>query len=353
MSSTLNKKNSKSARDTDKIVAEQQDDVIANDVINNDLVVYNEDESDSDLLNVESAEENGTQLVVSDDFSLVDASENEIIRKYIQQISKFPMLSQEEEEKLLKEYLDNNNQKAGQMIILSHLRLVVKIAMKYRRYGLNLMDIIAEGNTGLMKALQKFDRSKNTRFSTYAVLWVRACVQEFILKSWSLVKVGSVALRKQLLFNLGNIKKMLHIDNETSKEEQEKRLAEHFGVSKDEFNEAQKALRNRDITLDAPANENNDNITILDTISMDNGDFDNFFADEEEKKYKMRIFNESLSILDERQREIIILRYLSDNKATLEELSKKYQISKERVRQIEENGIKKLKHFAENYDKDK
>ena len=351
MSSTLNKKNSKSARDNDKIVVEQKDDVIANDVINNDLVVYNEDESDSDLLNVESAGENGTQLVVSDDFSLVDASENEILRKYIQQISKFPVLTQQEEERLLSEYLDNNNQKAGQMIILSHLRLVVKIAMKYRRYGLNLMDIIAEGNTGLMKALQKFDRSKNTRFSTYAVLWVRACVQEFVLKSWSLVKVGSITLRKQLLFNLGNIKKMLHIDNETSKEEQEKRLANHFGVSKDEFSEAQKALRNRDITLDAPVNDNNENLTLLDTISRDSGDFENIFADEEDKKYKMKIFHESLSILDERQREVIISRYLSENKATLDDLSKKYNISKERVRQIEESGIKKLKQFAEEYDK--
>ena len=143
MGATSSKKNSKSKKNVGIVATEKQDDVIVNDVINNDLVVYNED--DDAVFSADLSGENGTQLVVSDDFSLVDASENEILRRYIQQISKFPVLTQQEEERLLHEYLDNNNQKAGQMIILSHSRLVVKIAMKYRRYGLNLMDIIAEG----------------------------------------------------------------------------------------------------------------------------------------------------------------------------------------------------------------
>lgn len=319
---------------------------LQSDSLNSDFVV----DIDDDLSNLEK-EYKEDYNIENNGGSFVDLSDSEIVRKYIQQVSKFPILTQKEEEKLLNDYIDNKNQKAGQMIILSHLRLVVKIALKYRRYGINIMDIIAEGNTGLMKALQKFDRSKHTRFSTYAVLWVRACIQEFILKSWSMVKVGSVALRKQILFNLGNIKKLLHIDNTTDKETQTIKLASHFGVSKQEIDDVSTALRQRDYTLDAPASDRNENITIIDTISGGNGNFDELLADNEDKHYRMKIFNESLSILDERQRDIIISRYLSEKKATFDDLSKKYNISKERVRQIEEAGIKKLKYFAENYDK--
>ena len=327
-------------------VLDNTDALSVNDDINNDYVV----DIDDDLSNIES-EYNFNNNIDGNNFSFADAGENEVLKKYIQQISKFPMLTQKEEEELLKDYIENKNQKAGQMIILSHLRLVVKISLKYKRYGINIMDIIAEGNTGLMKALQKFDRTKNTRFSTYAVLWVRACIQEFILKSWSMVKVGSVALRKQILFNLGNIKKLLHIDSNTDKETQTLKLANHFGVSSEEMAEVSSSLRNRDYTLDTPVNNKNENITILDTISDSSGEFDTILADKEDRKYKMKIFNESLSILDDRQKDIIISRYLNEKKATFEELSQKYNISKERVRQIEEAGIKKLKQFAEDYDK--
>ena len=288
--------------------------------------------------------------LIDDSNSLVNSNENEVLKQYIKHISKFPMLTVEDENRLLAEYIDNGNQKAGQAIVLSHMRLVVKIALQYRRYGINIMDIISEGNTGLMHALQKFDRSKNNRFSTYAVLWVRAFIQDFILKSWSLVKIGSSNLRKQLLFNLRGIKKVLHISSNADNEEKNKKLAKHFNISETEIGEITSSLNNRDISLETPISDD-ENISIGDTISRDKGDYDNILATEEEQKYRMKIFRESLSVLDERQREILVARYLEEKKATLDELSKKFNISKERVRQIEESAIKKLKQFAENYDK--
>lgn len=288
--------------------------------------------------------------LVDNEYSLTNSSENEILNKYIQHISKFPILTKENEEKLFIEYLDNGNQKAGQAIVLSHLRLVVKIALQYKNYGISIMDIISEGNTGLMHALQKFDRTKNVRFSTYALLWIRANIQDFILKSWSLVKIGSTTLRKQLLFNLRGIKKLLHIDENTNNDEKNKLLAKHFNVSKTEMEEISSYLSNRDSSLEAPVKEG-EGLTLIDTISQDNGDYDETISNKEDKQYRMKIFRESLSILNDRQREILIARYLNDEKATLEELSEKYNISKERVRQIEESAIKKLKAFADNYDK--
>ena len=209
-------------------------------------------ECDSEVYNLYSGGgyENGE--LIDNEFSLATSDESDVLRKYIQHVSQFPMLSAEDEERLFNEYFDNGNQQAGQAIVLSHMRLVVKIALQYRRYGINIMDLIAEGNAGLMKALQKFDRSKHVRFSTYAVLWIKSCIQDFILKSWSMVKVGSVALRKQLLFNLKGVKQMLKIGADTNYSEQNKKLAQHFGVSNLEMAEATDSLRHRDVELEAP-----------------------------------------------------------------------------------------------------
>lgn len=325
---------------------------------NDDDSLFDEPESDevgvltNDRLSL-TEEESGRGddlLLIDNEYSVAGTGENEILQKYIKHVSQFPILTKEEEDKLLSEYIDNGNQNAGKLIVLSHLRLVAKIALQYRRYGVNIMDIISEGNVGLMQALKNFDRSKNVRFSTYALLWIRACVQEFILKSWSLVKIGTTALRKQLLFNLRNVKKVLKIDQNTSNEEKNRKLAEHFNVSEREMEEISSSLSQRDTSLDTPIGDG-ESSTLLDTYSKDSGDYGVEFANEEDMKYKMKIFRESLSVLNERQKEILISRYLSEKKATLDELSKKYGISKERVRQIEESAIKKLREFAEQYDK--
>ena len=307
-------------------------------------------EVDNEISVVDNSENNNELSLIDNEYSITNAGESEILQKYIKHVSQFPILTKEEEDKLLSEYIDKGNQNAGKLIILSHLRLVAKIAVQYRRYGINIMDIISEGNVGLMQALKNFDRSKNVRFSTYALLWIRACVQDFILKSWSLVKIGTTALRKQLLFNLRGVKKALKINQNTSNEEKNKKLAEHFNVSETEMENISSSLSQRDTSLEAPIEEG-EGLTLMDTYSKDYGDFDNELANEEDKKYKMKIFRESLSVLNERQKEILIARYLNEKKATLDELSKKYCISKERVRQIEESAIKKLREFAEQYDK--
>ena len=279
-------------------------------------------------------------------------SEQDLLNTYIRQISQFPLLSQEEEGRLFDLYIDQQDQKAGQAIVMSHLRLVVKIAMQYRKFGLNMMDVIAEGNVGLLTALQKFDRTKKARFSTYASLWIKAKVQEFILKSWNIVKIGSQAVRKQLLFNFGGVKKMLGIQANVDTMERDKKIANYFGLSGAEYNDVVNSIKSRETSLDAPVGDALDNrTTLIDTLHND----DNFVQDiqhDEEERYKKQIFQESLSILNDRQRDIIFARYLNDgSKATLEELSIKYNISKERVRQIEEGAIKKLKQFAEEYQK--
>lgn len=313
---------------------------------NSDAIsIYNEG-----ALSVFDETKNGDELsLIDNDYSIANTGESEILQKYIKHVSQFPILTKEEEDKLLSEYIDNGNQNAGKMIILSHLRLVAKIAMQYRRYGINIMDIISEGNVGLMQALKNFDRSKNVRFSTYALLWIRACVQDFILKSWSLVKIGTTALRKQLLFNLRGVKKALKINQNTSNEEKNRKLAKHFNISETEMENISSSLSQRDTSLEAPVDDG-EGLTLMDTYSKDYGDFDTELANEEDKQYKMKIFRESLSVLNERQKEILIARYLNEKKATLDDLSKKYGISKERVRQIEESAIKKLREFAENYE---
>lgn len=339
----------------DDIISKSTVDIEENELIDNENLPAKIFSNDASL-------PEGTEIIIQDDdkknddelFSfnqnIVKVGANEVLTQYIQKVSSFPMLTQEEEEKLFNLYIDNGDQKAGQAIVLSHLRLVVKIAMQYKNFGINMMDIIAEGNVGLMIALQKFDRTKKARFSTYAGLWVKAKVQEFILRSWSMIKIGSSALRKQLLFNFNGVKKLLHIDGDTSPKEENKKMAQHFGISEGEYENAISAIKSREASLDSPIGDD-DKSTIIDTIKTDNGNFGDKLALQEENFYRNKIFQESLSILDERQKSILIARYLQEPKATLEDLSQKYNISKERVRQIEESAIKKLKKFAENYEK--
>ena len=174
------------------------------------LIVVDNGLSIVDNVNINNFENNDLNINNNDDENdtmLAQSGTNEALKQYIQKVATFPILSKEEEDKLLNLYLDKGDQRAGQAIVLSHLRLVVKIAMQYKNFGLNMMDIIAEGNIGLMMALQRFDRTKKARFSTYAGLWAKAKIQEFILKSWNMIKIGSTALRKQLLFNFSGLKK--------------------------------------------------------------------------------------------------------------------------------------------------
>jgi RNA polymerase sigma-32 factor len=281
-----------------------------------------------------------TELSYHDDYS-----ENQILNKYIREISKFPMLTAEQERELLDDYFENSNPEAGKMIIVSHLRLVVRIAMQYKNYGLNMMDIIAEGNTGLVYALKKFDVKQQNRFSTYAMLWVKANIQDFILKSWSLVKVGSVALRKTLLFNMKNVKREIGILETESKEVQNEKIAKHLNMDVKDFNEVQSMLFNKEASLNAPVfSDDNASASLQDTIASSDNNFVAEITEEEDHKIKMQALKVALSHLDKREKDIIFARYISEEKATLEDLSIKFGISRERVRQIEANAIKKMQN---------
>ncbi len=319
------------------------------------MVLKNDNEnSDNSLvsngLSVIEHNEIVSDIELSNEGSLAEINGNEVLSQYIKKVQSFPILSKEEEDRLFDLYIDKGDQKAGQAIVLSHLRLVVKIAMQYKNFGINMIDLISEGNLGLMIALQKFDREKNARFSTYAGLWAKAKIQEFILKSWNMIKIGSTALRKQLLFNFGGLKKLLHIDEQTPNKTKSEKIAKHLGVSVNEYESAFSSIKGRDMSLDVPLS-NDGNITLGDTIDGCDGNFALKAANKEENIYRNKIFKESLSILDDRQKDILIARYIKEPKETLDDLSKKYNISKERVRQIEESAIKKLKNFAEKYKK--
>lgn len=288
-------------------------------------------------------------LKAGDDLAPGAMSDQDVFYKYLKYISKFPILEKEEEVVLLKEYFENGDSDAGRKIVLSHLRLVVKIAMYYREYrGISMMDIISEGNAGLLYALKKFDYTKTNRFSTYATLWIRASIQDFILKSWSLVKVGSVSLRKALLLNSTNTKKMLGIEKTDSADSQSQKLADHFGVTKTEMENVRSALFRNETSLNAELSDSGNQTTLLDLMQSEDNII-NEIEEEEETKLKMQAMKDAMSVLNERERSIIETRYLDDreDKPTLKDLSQKFGVSIERIRQIEESAIKKLQKFVQ------
>jgi RNA polymerase sigma-32 factor len=313
---------------------------------------FDENEPDKCESTEELIEEIGSEIVLKDsEIEVADNQANElffsnkdeyqVLRDYIRHISKFPILTPQEEKVLMEKYIKNEDSQAGKMIILSHLRLVVKIAFHYKNYGINMMDIISEGNTGLMHALTKFDLQKENRFSTYAMLWIRASIQDFIIKSWSLVKVGSVALRKAMLFNLKKTKHLLEVQDQDSQQSVNKKFAKHFNVSEQEIESARDILTSRGVS----SLEGQD-YSLLNTVaSKDN--YVSEIIEEEEMHIKILALKQALKLLNEREKEIIIKRHLSENKATLEQLSDQFKVSKERIRQIEETAIKKLKKVTE------
>ena len=247
---------------------------------------------------------------------------------YMQQIKKFPMLSQEEESKLVREWIEGADVKAAHKLVTSHLRLVVKIALKFRNYGLPLMDIISEGNIGLMKAVKKFRSEKGNRLSTYAMWWIKACIQDYIIKSWSMVKISSSILQKKLFSSIGNLKERIKgMDSEIEKENSILNNS-CYSVSLN-----QKLSNEREGEL-------------IDIISDDSQNQEDFTADNQEKFLRSGILKNAISTLNDREQDIIKQRKLSEIPVTLDVLSRKYKISSERVRQIEEMAIQKIKQMV-------
>ena len=264
---------------------------------------------------------------------------------YLDQIKKFPMLAAEEEYMLAKNWKTTGNIKAAEKLVTSHLRLVAKIAMGYKGYGLPVNEMISEGNVGLMQAVKKFEPEKGFRLATYAMWWIRASIQEYILRSWSLVKIGTTTAQKKLFFNLKKIKNQIAPRAEGDlRNEHVDEIANKLDVSKEEVISMNRRLSGKEFSLNAHVGEDGDEWQ--DWLVDKELDHDLKFAHQEEMEQRKDLLKNSLKVLNEREKEILHSRRLNDDPTTLEDLSKKYKISRERVRQIENKAFEKLqKHM--------
>jgi len=264
---------------------------------------------------------------------------------YLEQIKKFPMLAAEEEYMLAKNWKTTGDVKAAEKLVTSHLRLVAKIAMGYRGYGLPVNEMISEGNVGLMQAVKKFEPEKGFRLATYAMWWIRASIQEYILRSWSLVKIGTTTAQKKLFFNLKKIKNQIAPQSEGDlRPEHVTEIANKLDVRKHEVVSMNRRLSGKEFSLNAQVGEDGDEWQ--DWLVDKELDHDLKFAHQEEMGQRQSLLKDAIKILNDREREILYSRRLNDEATTLEDLSRKYKISRERVRQIENKAFEKLqKHM--------
>ena len=261
---------------------------------------------------------------------------------YLAQIKKFPMLDAEEEYMLAKNWKDSGNLKSAHKLVTSHLRLVAKIAMGYRGYGLPVSELISEGNIGLMQAVKKFDPDKGFRLATYAMWWIKAGIQEYVLRSWSLVKMGTTAAQKKLFFNLKKIKKQIAPSEEGDlRKEQVNEISKRLGVKSDEVVSMNRRMMGQEKSLNDPI-KSDEKGEWQDWVVDENLDQELYISQKQELDEKKSLLKDAIKILNEREREIIQDRKLSEDPKTLEELSKKYKISRERIRQIETKAFEKL-----------
>ena len=271
---------------------------------------------------------------------------------YLSQIKKFPMLAAEEEYMLAKNWRTTGNIKSAEKLVTSHLRLVAKIAMGYKGYGLPVNEMISEGNVGLMQAVKKFKPEKGFRLATYAMWWIKASIQEYIMRSWSLVKIGTTTAQKKLFFNLKKIKNQIAPKSEGDlKDEHVTEIANKLAVSKDEVVSMNRRLSGKELSLNSPIGEGGDEWQ--DWIEDKRLDHELKFAQREEMKQRKNLLTDSIKILNDREKEIIYARRLNEEPTTLENLSKKYKISRERVRQIENKAFEKLQKHMLNSAKSK
>ncbi len=269
-----------------------------------------------------------------------DAESN--LSRYLQDIRKFPMLDPEEEFMLAKSWREHGDVDAAHKLVTSHLRLVAKIAMGYRGYGLPVAELISEGNVGMMQAVKRFEPDKGFRLATYAMWWIRAAIQEYILHSWSLVKMGTTAAQKKLFFNLRRLKgQMQAIDDGDMTPEQVEKIAKHLVVAEDDVVQMNRRLGSPDHSLNAPLRADSDG-EWMDWLVDDTEDQESMLAEKQEKSRRSELLSNAMEDLNDRERYILTKRRLIDEPTTLEELSQEYGISRERVRQIEVRAFEKL-----------
>lgn len=270
------------------------------------------------------------------------------VKKYMAEISKYPILSREEEYRLAVMYRKKEDLEAAKKLITSNLRFVIKIAYKYRNYGINLMELIQEGNLGLMQAVKKFDPTRGYRLITYAVWWIRAYIQSYIIKTWSLVKIGTTQAQKKLFYKLSSAKRKMELANKILGPEDYKTLAKELEVSGEAIAEMEQRMAGKDVSLDVEIREEGERATHLDFLADKLASQEEILTKIQEEEKIKRELDTALKSLEERERFIIENRILRDNPLTLEELGTKLNISRERVRQIENEALKKMKTILKN-----
>jgi len=275
------------------------------------------------------------------------------LTRYLQEIRKFPMLEPDEEFMLAKRYKEHEDPGAAQKLITSHLRLVAKIAMGYRGYGLPISEVISEGNVGLMHAVKRFEPDKGFRLATYAMWWIRAAIQEYVLRSWSLVKIGTTAAQKRLFFNLRKVKgQIAALDDGNLHPEHIKQIATTLHVSEEDV-VSMNARLTGDASLNAPMRADEGASEWQDWLVDDTPDQETTLGDSEEFNERMGLLTNAMGDLNEREKAIFQARRLNDNPATLEELAQQYNVSRERIRQIEVRAFEKVQEAVQHAAREK
>ena len=283
----------------------------------------------------------GSNIIIRNQNTLPVLAEGDSLFSYLEKIKKFPILSEDEENKLVRDFQSTGSLDAAQRLVTSHLRLAAKIALTYRRYGLPMADIISEANIGLMQAVKKFDLSKNVRLATYAIWWIKAAINDFVLRSWSLVKIGTVAAQKKLFYNLNRIKARLGLYENTALEPKVvKEIARELVVDEKDVIEMNGRLGG-DRALNVAAADDSDDEKI-DFLVDNRQNLEYNLSRKQEVSLKNKILYQCLSRLSEREQYILKNRLLVDNPETLEDIGSKFAISRERVRQIEKKAYEKL-----------
>ncbi len=268
------------------------------------------------------------------------------LRQYMQDIQKFPILEADEEYALAKRWTEDGDYEAAHKLVTSHLRLVAKIASGFKGYGLPMTELISEGNIGLMQAVKKFDPDKGFRLSTYAMWWIRAAIQEFVLRSWSMVKVGTSAAQKRLFFNLKRLKRQIQsTDNTVLTPAEVLQIAEELDVSERDVVDMDTRMSANDQYLNARVGEDGDNEWI-DLLEDESANQETHYGEYEEYSQKRNLMLEAMDTLNARERDIIEARQLSEDAMTLEELSQRYGVSRERIRQIEARALEKMTAYV-------
>jgi len=270
------------------------------------------------------------------------------LTRYLEEIRRFPMLEPQQEYMLAKRWREHGDRQAAHQLVTSHLRLVAKIAMGYRGYGLPISEVISEGNVGLMQAVKRFEPDKGFRLATYAMWWIKASIQEYILRSWSLVKMGTTANQKKLFFNLRKAKsKISALNDGDMRPDQVATIAKRLGVTEQDVIEMNRRLGG-DTSLNAPIREDGDSGEWQDWLVDETADQEERLAADEELDNRRQALSQALSVLNERERRIFEARRLADNPITLEELADEFGVSRERVRQIEVRAFEKVQKAVKN-----